>query len=1342
MKTKTLIKQSILWLLLLISTIGFSQTFTDNGYNFNVLSTNPNEVELTGGGSANAIPSSATDSNGIVYTVTTIGNSAYRNRASSVTLPNTITTIKFRAFRDNNPLTSITLPASVATIEGEAFFEGGLNEIIALGSVPASISASSFGTRSNIDLTIPSGTENIYNENGWTGFKTINGETPIGGTFTNNGFTYRIASKNPNTVSLVNANNAAGSVTIPEIINFESKNFTVTAIGGNAFRDDPITALMLPNTIKVIGSSAIRSTNLTSLVLPNSVTTIENSGISVNQNLTNITIGTGLETVDSNGFRGNGSLTTVTSNAINAPSLGSRVFNESPGQKSLVIPNGSEASYAAAGWNNNFLTINGVARIGGQFNSEGFTYRVTATNPNEVSLINGNDASGDIRIPTTVTQNSISFNVTAIGISAFRDDAITSVIIPANIINIGNDAFLNTSELTSVISNATTAPSLGSNVFRETPSIKALTIPNGSQTSYEAAGWNANFLSVNGVFRIGGQFNFEGFTYRVTSANPNEVSLINGNNASDDITIPTTVTQNSISFNVTTIGQDAFRDDAITSVVIPANIISIGNNAFRNTSELSSVISNATTAPSLGSSVFRETTSNKALTIPDGSQTSYEAARWNTNFFTINSVVRIGVQFNSEGFTYRVISETPNDVSLISGNNASGGITIPDTVNANNFTFNVIVIGQNAFRDDNITNVVIGANVQEIGNEAFRNTSELTSVISNATTAPSLGSNVFLETSSSKALTIPNGSQTSYEAAGWNTNFLSINGDVSIGAQFISGGFTYRVASETPNDVSLINGNNASGDITIPDTVTANNFTFNVTVIGQDAFRNDSLTSVTIGANVQEIGILAFQNNPDLLTVISNNSQAPTLLRDIFSQTASNKALIIPEGSGPSYQEAGWNAFFSSINGVALDNEITVDGLTYEIFSTSPREVILTGGTPSSSDLLIPASVSDGINNFNVVAIANSAFESAGLTSVTFPNTLRQLGSVAFRFNFITEVVIPEGVTRIPQRCFSSNDLTSITLPNSLESIDFRSFERNNLTEITIPPKVTQIAQLAFDFNNLTTITSLNTSAPSVVVGTNDDSFIREDRIDLFIPTGSTQSYENAGWVGFNSITEIVTGVVLTPKVFLQGASINPKTGEEDLMRDDLRQANLIPTNSPYGDGAIVSPVVFSVTGNDAIVDWVFVELRDKNNISNIIKTAPAFLQRDGDVVALDGVSNLSINIDADNYFVAIGHRNHIAIVTDTAVSLSTNQTIVDFTNNVSFIRGGSLAVSEVFTGLLSMIAGDSDGNGSVQTVDINPIVTSIGNLGYNNNDINLNGAVQTTDTPTARSLIGKLKQF
>jgi hypothetical protein len=132
------------------------------------------------------------------------------------------------------------------------------------------------------------------------------------------------------------------------------------------------------------------------------------------------------------------------------------------------------------------------------------------------------------------------------------------------------------------------------------------------------------------------------------------------------------------------------------------------------------------------------------------------------------------------------------------------------------------------------------------------------------------------------------------------------------------------------------------------------------------------------------------------------------------------------------------------------------------------------------------------------------------------------------------------------------------------------------------------------------------------------------------------------------------------------------------LMQDSLRVKSLIPNLEPYssapyntifthinGGGAeAIGLNVLNTTGNDAIVDWVFVQLRNKLNSSIVVATKSALIQRDGDIVsASDGTSPLQFNVPADNYYISVKHRNHLGIMGASSIALSSTNTVVDFTD-------------------------------------------------------------------------------
>ncbi len=216
--------------------------------------------------------------------------------------------------------------------------------------------------------------------------------------------------------------------------------------------------------------------------------------------------------------------------------------------------------------------------------------------------------------------------------------------------------------------------------------------------------------------------------------------------------------------------------------------------------------------------------------------------------------------------------------------------------------------------------------------------------------------------------------------------------------------------------------------------------------------------------------------------------------------------------------------------------------------------------------------------------------------------------------------------------------------------------------------------------------------------------------------------------------------IKIDPKLFLQGPLLSPVTA--GLMNDNLRQNVLIPTTSPYADSATCNATVFSVTGNNAIVDWVWVELRAANDNTKIINGKSALLQRDGDVVGLDGTSEVIMNAAPTSYYVVVNHRNHLGAMSGAPIALNeSTASVVDFTNG-SFTTYGTLAQVVLGSGNNALWAGDVNGNNQVRYLGPNNdsatlktiVLNASGNVSgsnyfpyaaYDLGDINLNGVVR-----------------
>lgn len=201
----------------------------------------------------------------------------------------------------------------------------------------------------------------------------------------------------------------------------------------------------------------------------------------------------------------------------------------------------------------------------------------------------------------------------------------------------------------------------------------------------------------------------------------------------------------------------------------------------------------------------------------------------------------------------------------------------------------------------------------------------------------------------------------------------------------------------------------------------------------------------------------------------------------------------------------------------------------------------------------------------------------------------------------------------------------------------------------------------------------------------------------------------------------------LAIKVFLEGPSLLPNPTEPNLMRDDLRKDGLLPTTSPYSDSLETHDSVLMKTGNNAIVDWIWIELRDQNDSTVILDSTSALLQRDGDVVQTDGLSPLKYNIGKDNYYIAIKHRNHLGFMSATAMAVGvTTLTEVDFSDGS--IPAFGLNPLNNLAGKMVMVGGDADGNGIVNAADRSEAWNYRLDLTYKKTDCSLNGATEALD--------------
>ena len=187
--------------------------------------------------------------------------------------------------------------------------------------------------------------------------------------------------------------------------------------------------------------------------------------------------------------------------------------------------------------------------------------------------------------------------------------------------------------------------------------------------------------------------------------------------------------------------------------------------------------------------------------------------------------------------------------------------------------------------------------------------------------------------------------------------------------------------------------------------------------------------------------------------------------------------------------------------------------------------------------------------------------------------------------------------------------------------------------------------------------------------------------------------------------------------------------------------ADLLPTLSPYGDGATTT--FSNGEPNNTIVDWVLVELRDATDSSIIVASQSALVQRDGDVVSTTGTP-LSFSLPQGDYFVAIKHRNHLGIISATTVTLSSTGTFLDFSSDSTLANGDSLALTNIGNGVFAMYAGDATGDGNILNTDIINAISNSGGINvYNSADTNMDGNILNDDIALFIQLnAGRIQQY
>ena len=693
MKTFKHLKSLFTALLLLCTTVATAHDFEAGGICYNILSEEDRTVEVTFKGTSYSVyPNEYTGSvviparvvyNNLTYSVTSIGNSTFRNCSSltSIEIPNSVTSIGEGAFRGCTGLTSIEIPNSVTRIGGYAFYGSGLRSI----EIPNSVT--------NI------GDYAFYGCSGLTSIVIPNSVTSIGNWAFHNCYGLKSVEFNAE--------------------NCTSMGYSSYPVFGNCTALSTVT--IGENVKKIPAYAFYKCSGLTSIEIPNSVTSIESwaffycTGLKTVINFSNLTFSRGstsngdvayyadkvinapngfidgdfvwLEnenTMTLAGYLGNATKLTLPAeyNGKSVTSIGSEAFRGCTGLASIEIPNSvtSIGSYAFEGtaWYDN--QPNGIVYAGKVL----YKYKGTMLSNTSITI---KDGTMGIAVEafyncTGLTSIEIPNSVTSIGEYAFSDcTGLTSVVIGNSVTSIGDYAFYGCTELKSVIN------------------LSSLNITKGS-TNYGYVGYYAEDISTSPFF-------FETVD--------GKVYLTEVAGMGTHIVLPDKYENKGY-----IIGADVFKDcDNILSITIGTNVEKISASAFTGCDNIA-----------------------KVFWLPNTPPEGYEYLNGKINYVANNKYGNLGdnvvvTQFLSSKFEVDGIVFIPTSLAdrqccvVDDVNDNLADIVIKDTVLYRNVVLTVTdIMPYSFYKNDVLTTLTVNSK-GNIGECAFYDNDAMTSVTLN-----------------------------------------------------------------------------------------------------------------------------------------------------------------------------------------------------------------------------------------------------------------------------------------------------------------------------------------------------------------------------------------------------------------------------------------------------------------------------------------------------------------------------------------------------------------------------------------------------------------------------------
>lgn len=928
-----------------------------------------------------------------------------------------------------------------------------------------------------------------------------------------------------------------GSIIIPAVVTINSMDYTIISIAESAFEN------------------AADITDLT-FSAESSLTTVEKSAFSGSA-IQKITLPATLTSIEEKAFYNASSLWYVSmlNTSSSSITVGTNAFSGIDSGAALEVPYGCTSSYTAE-QKSKWSAFSDIYESTKTSDSQGLEYKISS----EGASLSGytSELLAEITIPVSVTVNGVDYPVYEIGASAFSYNTTITIVnvadgsqintirggafyqstlqeitIPELVTDIRSYAFYGCSELYKVtmLGQESSDIEVSTDAFKGISSQCALIVPQGCVSNYEAdraeKWYDFDEITDNTDYLI--NITQDNVTYSVIEKS---YAIATGYvNSPTSITIPATVSYGGVAYPVTSISVGAFQSCKtltsfsfasgsnvetigassisyvnIESVEIPASVVTIGNYAFAGCEKLKSVTVES---------------NSKLTTIDQGA-------------FQRSSLESIAIPSSLISIGYNAF-------------NLCASLSTVDFEDGSQLTS----IGQYAFAETGLVSINIPQSVQTIMSNAFENSNQLTLVYINSLAPKSLtvGSDAFFGINSPNTLVVPSESISDYQdeaTTKWSA-FTLITDDPFAMINITENNLSFVVLDKVTT--ILIGYTGSPTDVVIPATVSylGETFTVNtinpsafkscstlasvsfesgceITEVGEYAFSESSITSITIPSSITQLGDSSFYKCKSLTSLKFDDNLSLTTIGESMFENTSIEELVVPT----SIDIIGINAFknCSSLASITFPQGTKVTQICDTAFSAT-----------AITSIVIPASVTTlGSQVFNSCSSLKTASFEEGTTVTELPD-------YAFYNTALETFALPVATTRIGDYAFEDcSNLKNINVAEctSLEYIGFRAFASTGFENITIPASIKTIGSRAFYYASaLDSVTILNTNPSTLSVG-NYAFYKTKDPTVLTVPTSAIMEYKalvdagvaNAGknlqWEYFE---EVVGDVLVTLSV-------------------------------------------------------------------------------------------------------------------------------------------------------------------------------------------------------------------